>query len=82
MLWNSVLQSVASRDSLELFSSLLFRLAAATTSVDDDNGILNMHFRYGKGMGIIGVLLGDDHRWNQPNGLFGVFHYSLMVMLS
>lgn len=33
-------------------------------------------------MGIVGVILGDTHPMNQPNGLFGVFHYSLMLLLS
>lgn len=33
-------------------------------------------------MGIVGLILGDGHPLNQPNGLFGVFHYSLLLLLS
>lgn len=38
--------------------------------------------RYGRGMGIVGEILGHDHPLNQPNGLYGVFHYTLMLLLS
>lgn len=33
-------------------------------------------------MGILGAILGESHPLNQPNGLFGVFNYSLMFLLS
>ncbi|GAB0086738.1 Vitamin-K-epoxide reductase (warfarin-sensitive) [Sergentomyia squamirostris] len=38
--------------------------------------------RYGRGFGIINMILEEDSILNQPNGLFGVFFYTLMALLS
>lgn len=38
-------------------------------------------FRYGKGFGIIGPLLGKDHVLNKPNSLLGILFYSFMASI-
>ncbi|XP_069189503.1 vitamin K epoxide reductase complex subunit 1-like protein 1 isoform X1 [Procambarus clarkii] len=37
--------------------------------------------KYGRGFGIIGELLGDDHIMNQPNSIPGIIFYSLIIVL-
>jgi len=37
---------------------------------------------YGKGFGVIGPLLGEDHPLNQSNSVYGIIFYSLMGVLS
>jgi len=37
--------------------------------------------KYGKGFGIIGELLGNDHPLNQPNSVFGAAFYFLLIIL-
>lgn len=37
--------------------------------------------RYGRGFGLIGKLLGEDHILNQPNSIFGIFFYCIVIIL-
>nr|XP_053637020.1 vitamin K epoxide reductase complex subunit 1-like protein 1 isoform X2 [Cherax quadricarinatus] len=37
--------------------------------------------RYGRGFGIIGELLGQDHVLNQPNSIPGIIFYFLIIFL-
>lgn len=38
-------------------------------------------FRWGKGFGIIGPLLGEDHFLNQRNVIYGVAFYCVLMAL-
>ena len=38
--------------------------------------------RWGKGFGLIGLLIGDDHPLNLPNSIFGIVFYILQIALS
>ena len=38
--------------------------------------------RYGKGFGVVGPLLGEDHELNQPNSVYGIIFYSIMLLLA
>ncbi|XP_062566333.1 vitamin K epoxide reductase complex subunit 1-like protein 1 [Saccostrea cucullata] len=38
--------------------------------------------RWGKGFGLIGLLIGDDHPLNLPNSVFGIVFYTLQVALT
>merc|ERR1712098_749326 len=37
---------------------------------------------YGRGFGLIGILLGDTHPLNQPNSLYGIIFYSIMMLMA
>eukprot|EP00808_Paulinella_micropora_P023160 g55805.t1 len=37
--------------------------------------------KWGTGFGVVGDLLGEDHILNQPNGVLGIVHYSLVLLL-
>ncbi|XP_050700933.1 vitamin K epoxide reductase complex subunit 1-like [Eriocheir sinensis] len=37
--------------------------------------------RYGRGFGLIGKLLGEDHILNQPNSIFGILFYCIVIIL-
>ncbi|KAK7020295.1 Vitamin K epoxide reductase complex subunit 1-like protein 1 [Halocaridina rubra] len=37
--------------------------------------------RYGRGFGIIGSILGEDHPLNQPNSIPGIIFYSIVLIL-
>lgn len=39
-------------------------------------------FRWGKGFGLIGLVIGDDHPLNLPNSIFGIVFYALQIALS
>merc|ERR1712179_54124 len=36
---------------------------------------------YGRG-GVIGILLGDSHPLNQPNSVYGIIFYSIMIIMA
>lgn len=38
--------------------------------------------RWGKGFGLMGLLIGDDHPLNLPNSIFGIVFYILQIALS
>ncbi|KAF2351127.1 Vitamin K epoxide reductase [Trinorchestia longiramus] len=38
--------------------------------------------KYGKGFGLIAPYFGEDHFLNQPNGVYGVLLYSILLVLS
>ncbi|XP_061162462.1 vitamin K epoxide reductase complex subunit 1-like protein 1 [Saccostrea echinata] len=38
--------------------------------------------RWGKGFGLIGLLIGDDHPLNLPNSVFGIVFYTLQIALT
>ena len=38
-------------------------------------------FRYGRGFGLIELVLGKDHIANQPNSVFGIIFYILQIIL-
>ncbi|XP_022342990.1 vitamin K epoxide reductase complex subunit 1-like protein 1 [Crassostrea virginica] len=38
--------------------------------------------RWGKGFGLIGLLIGDDHPLNLPNSIFGIVFYILQIALT
>ncbi|KAF4514165.1 UNVERIFIED_CONTAM: hypothetical protein B566_EDAN019262 [Ephemera danica] len=38
--------------------------------------------RYGKGFGLIGLIVGDDSAWNQPNPIFGAALYIAILMMT
>jgi len=37
---------------------------------------------FGRGFGLVGKYLGDDHPANQPNSLYGIVFYSFMLLMS
>ncbi|XP_071539939.1 vitamin K epoxide reductase complex subunit 1-like protein 1 [Panulirus ornatus] len=37
--------------------------------------------KYGRGFGILGELLGEDHLLNQPNSIFGMIFYCLVIIM-
>lgn len=37
--------------------------------------------KYGRGFGIVGELLGEDHLLNQPNSIPGIIFYSIIILL-
>ncbi|KAG0715002.1 Vitamin K epoxide reductase complex subunit 1 [Chionoecetes opilio] len=37
--------------------------------------------RFGKGFGLVGQLLGEDHVLNQPNSIFGIIFYAIIIIL-
>merc|ERR1712062_617739 len=37
--------------------------------------------KYGKGFGLVGPFLGQDHVLNQPNALYGIGFYSILTLL-
>lgn len=37
--------------------------------------------RYGRGFGLIGQLFGEDHFLNQPNSIFGIIFYCIVIIL-
>ncbi|XP_026479911.1 vitamin K epoxide reductase complex subunit 1-like protein 1 [Ctenocephalides felis] len=38
--------------------------------------------RYGKGFGIVGLILGENSKFNQPNGFTGIIFYSFISTLA
>jgi len=38
--------------------------------------------KYGRGFGLVADFLGKDHPLNQPNSIFGIIFYSLIILLS
>lgn len=38
--------------------------------------------RWGKGFGLIGLVIGDDHPLNLPNSIFGIVFYALQIALT
>ena len=37
---------------------------------------------YGRGFGVISILLGDSHPLNQPNSVYGIIFYSIMIIMA
>ena len=37
---------------------------------------------YGRGFGLISILLGDTHPLNQPNSVYGIIFYSIMMLMA
>ena len=37
---------------------------------------------YGKGFGLVSFILGDTHQLNQPNSVYGIIFYSIMMLLA
>ena len=37
---------------------------------------------YGKGFGLISIMLGDNHPLNQPNSVYGIIFYSIMIIMA
>lgn len=37
--------------------------------------------KYGKGFGLVADYFGEDHFLNQPNSLFGIIHYSGIILI-
>merc|ERR1712183_759180 len=38
--------------------------------------------KYGRGFGLVALLLPEDHRLNQPNSVYGIFFYSTLMLLA
>ena len=38
--------------------------------------------KYGKGFGLVSLILPDDHPANQPNSVYGIVFYSLILLMS
>ena len=38
--------------------------------------------KYGRGFGLVSLLLPEDHDLNQPNSVYGIFFYSALVLLA
>eukprot|EP00090_Calanus_glacialis_P038559 TRINITY_DN67252_c0_g1_i1.p1 TRINITY_DN67252_c0_g1~~TRINITY_DN67252_c0_g1_i1.p1 ORF type:complete len:185 (-),score=56.76 TRINITY_DN67252_c0_g1_i1:149-703(-) len=37
---------------------------------------------YGRGFGLVALLLGEEHPLNQPNSVYGIIFYSIMMLLA
>merc|ERR1712183_1112020 len=38
--------------------------------------------KYGRGFGLVALLLPEDHQLNQPNSVYGIFFYSTLMLLA
>ena len=38
--------------------------------------------KYGRGFGLVSLILPEDHQLNQPNSVYGIFFYSTLMLLA